>query len=142
MTTTLAYLPELQNINRNALMELTQRGFGGSLSGDSFSCLHGDLMTEILNRQTKRQSGPHCAGFSTGIGKVNTWVATFYFRATVRQTVSDKIQLNTSTDHKECTPGARRLHSDNVKLLKEKMKSYGTTVWCRKNRLVPEMLDI
>ena len=39
-------------------MDLAQRGFGGSLSGDSFSCLHGDLKKEIFNGQTKRQTGP------------------------------------------------------------------------------------
>ena len=31
------YLRELQGINNNAMMNLTQRGFGVSLSGDSFS---------------------------------------------------------------------------------------------------------
>ena len=41
------------------MIDLTQRGFGGSLSGDLFSCLHGDLVTEIFNGQTKRQAGPH-----------------------------------------------------------------------------------
>ena len=40
------------------MMDLAQRGFGGSLSGDSFSCLHGDLKKEIFNGQTKRQTGP------------------------------------------------------------------------------------
>ena len=46
------------------MMDLTYRGFSGSLSGDSFCCLHGDLITEIFNGQTKRQAGSHCAGFS------------------------------------------------------------------------------
>ena len=63
------YLRELQRINNKAIIGLTQRG---SLLGDSFSCLHGDLITEIFNGQTKRQAGPHCAGFSTVISKVNT----------------------------------------------------------------------
>ena len=120
------YLGELQRINSNAMMDLTQHGFGGSLSGDSFSCLHGDLITKIFTGQSKRLAGPQYAGFSVVIAKVNTWVATSHIHAKVRQTLSDKIQLNTSTNHKECTPGARRLHNNNVKLLKEKLKSYGT----------------
>ena len=33
------YLRELQSINNNAMMNLTQRGFGDSLSGNSFSLL-------------------------------------------------------------------------------------------------------
>ena len=52
------------------MIDLTQRGFGGSLSGDLFSCLHGDLVTEIFNGQTKRQAGPHWTGFSTDIAKL------------------------------------------------------------------------
>ena len=41
-----------------------------------------------------------------------------------------KIQINTSTNHKECTPGARRLHKNKVKLLKEKLKIYETDPFC------------
>ena len=47
------YLQELQRINSNAIMDLTQRVFGGSLSGVSFSCLHGYLITEIFSERTK-----------------------------------------------------------------------------------------
>ena len=39
-----------------------------------FPPLH-DIITKILNEQTKRQEGPHCARFSTDITRVNTWVA-------------------------------------------------------------------
>ena len=35
------------------MMDLTQHGFGGSLSGDSFSCLGGDLSTEIFHEKQK-----------------------------------------------------------------------------------------
>ena len=86
------------------MMDLMQHGFGDSLSGDAFSCMHGDLMTEIFNRQTKRQAGSQYAGFNTDIAKVNTCVPIFHIHAKVRQTLSDKIQLNISTNHKECTP--------------------------------------
>ena len=44
------YLRELQCINSNAIMDLTQRVFGGSLS---FSRLHGYLITGIFSEQTK-----------------------------------------------------------------------------------------
>ena len=84
------YLRELQRFNSNAMVNLMQRGFGGSLSCDLFSCLHGVLITEIFNGQTKRQSSPHCAGFSTDIAKVNTWVATSHIHEKLRQTHSEK----------------------------------------------------
>ena len=32
--------------------------------------IHGDLVTEIFNGQTKRQTGPHGSGFSTNIDTV------------------------------------------------------------------------
>ena len=119
------YLRELQSIDSNAMMDLAQRGFGGSISGDSFSCLHGDLIKGKFNRQPKSQAGPHCAGFSTDIAKVTTCVATSHVHTKFTQTLSEKIQLNTSTNHKECTPVAIRLHNKNGELLKEKLKSYG-----------------
>ena len=82
-------------------MNLTQRGFGGSLSGDSFSYLHGDLIAEIINGKRKRQTGVYCVRFRTYFVKVNTWVASYHIPEEVRQTLLDKIQLNTSTSHKE-----------------------------------------
>ena len=115
------YLRQLQRINSNAMMNLTQRDFGGSLSGDSFSFLYGDLITKIFNWQTERQAGPHCAGFSADIAKVNTWVGTSHVHAKVRQRLADWIQLNKSKIHKECTPGTGRLYKNNVELFKEKL---------------------
>ena len=104
--------------------------FGGSLSCDFFFCLHGVFITEIFNEQTKRQAIPNCAEFSTDIAKVNTWVATSHIHEKLRQALSGKIQLNTSTDHKKGTPGARRLHNNNDELpppqKKKKLKSYET----------------
>ena len=119
------YLRELQSIDSNAMMGLAQCGFGGSFSGDSFSCLHGDLIKEKFNRQTKSQAGPHCARFNTDIAKVTTCVATSHVHKKFTQNLSEKIQLNTSTNHKECTPVAIRLHNKNGELLEEKLKSCG-----------------
>ena len=117
------YLRELQRFNSNAMVNLMQRGFGGSLSCDLFSCLHGVLITEIFNGQTKRQSSPHCAGFSTDIAKVNTWLLHLISMKNSGKLIRKKIQLNTSTDHKECTAGARRLRNNNADFLKEKLLS-------------------
>ena len=83
------YLRELQSINNNAMVNLVQCGFGDSLSGYLFFCVH-VIITNILNKQTKRQECPHSARFSTYIGKVNTWVATSHIHAKVRQHLSEK----------------------------------------------------
>ena len=65
------YLRTLQRERSKAVADLDERGFGGSLSGLPFTSLHGGL---IFNGQTKHQAGPHAAGFSTDINKVNDWV--------------------------------------------------------------------
>ena len=65
------YLRTLQSERSKTVADLDERGFGGPLSGQPFTSLHGDLITEIFNGQTKRQAGPHAAGFSTDINKVN-----------------------------------------------------------------------
>ena len=58
------YLRFLEANNILATSHLKERGFGGSLSGQPFLAIHGDLVTEIFNDQTKRQAGPHASGFS------------------------------------------------------------------------------
>ena len=83
------YLRKVQSINNNALVNLAQCGFGDSLSGYLFFCVH-VIITNILNKQTKRQELPHCTRFSTDIAKVNTWVATSHIHAKVRQDLSEK----------------------------------------------------
>ena len=49
---------------------------GGSLSGDPFSSLHGDLPTELFHRETECTCGPFRSGFSTSNESVNNWVQT------------------------------------------------------------------
>ena len=83
------YLRKVQSINNNALVNLAQCGFGDSLSGYLFFCVH-VIITNILNKQTKRQEFPHCTRFSADIAKVNTWIATSHIHAKVRQHLSKK----------------------------------------------------
>ena len=57
-------LEKLQTENPMAYEDLTSRGFGGSISGQTFSAIHGDLITELFNMETKSAAGPFCSGFS------------------------------------------------------------------------------
>ena len=65
-------------------------------------CLYGTI-TKNTKEQTKKQAGPHCARPSTDNAKVNTWIATSHIHAKVRQNLLEKIQFNTSVDHKGYT---------------------------------------
>ena len=67
------YLNNLKISNPQAYEDLLNRLFGGSITGQSFSTIHGDLITELFNGQTKGTAGPFRAGFSTDIGVVNSW---------------------------------------------------------------------
>ena len=59
------YLRDLERKNHPAFSEMKLRGFGGSLSGAPFSNIHGDLITEVFNGETKRSAGPYRAVYST-----------------------------------------------------------------------------
>ena len=57
-----------------AFQELEYHGYGGSITGSTFSSLHGDLLTELFNKETKGTAGPIRSGFSTNTAAVNTLV--------------------------------------------------------------------
>ena len=42
----------------------------GSITGETFSAIHGDLFTELFNKETKGTAGPFCSGFSTSTDTV------------------------------------------------------------------------
>ena len=52
------YFRFLEAYNNPAISYLKERGFGGSLSGQPFSAIQGELVTEIFHGKTKRQAGP------------------------------------------------------------------------------------
>ena len=109
------YFRTLKGKQRKAVADLDERGFGGSLSGLPFTSLHGELITEIFNSQTKHQAGPHAADFSTDIIKVNEWVQTAHIHAKLRCIFTEKIKLQTNSCRNKCTPVAWKLHVSSVK---------------------------
>ena len=50
------FLRDLQGRNHPAITDLKSRGFGGSLSGNAFSSVHGDLITEVFNGRQREVS--------------------------------------------------------------------------------------
>ena len=120
-----AYLLNLKQTNHAAFKDLEEKGMGGSISGDKFSSIHGDLVTELFNKETKGTAGPFRAGFSTDIESVNNWVNTIHIHAVLRTSLQKVLRIRTSSKHKELTEGGKILHADHVRKLKEKLLKYG-----------------
>ena len=49
------FLQNMSQENEQAFRQLSERGFGASLSGERFTSIHGDLVTELFNKQTNKQ---------------------------------------------------------------------------------------
>ena len=119
------YLQHLRNIQHPAYESLKNNGFGASISGDKFSSIHGDLITEIFNKETKGNSGPFRKGFSTDIDTVSTWVNTIHIHSQLRVALRQKLHIKTSTKHKEITSSGIMKHINHVKSLKATLRKYG-----------------
>ena len=103
---------------------MIKAGIGESLSGDNFSSILGDLITEVFNGETKQQAGPHRSDFSTNVDAVNTWIKTTNIHTKLRKKFNDTIRLTTDTHHKETTQNKMKRHSQHVKNLKDQLKKY------------------
>lgn len=112
--------------NSDAFRDLVLRGFGASYSTNSFSTVHGDLVTEYFNRETKVSTGPFRLGFSTDLCKTNKWVKNIHIHAKLRMALREKVNLKVSSTHKEITDSGKKTHHSHVNSLKKKLYDYGT----------------
>ena len=119
------YLSDLKQSNHVAFQQLQSKGMGGSITGEKVSAVHGDLITELFNKETKGTSGPFRCGFSTDIDSVNTWVNTIHIHTVLRTSLHNVLHIKTSSKHKEVTPRGKPLHAEHVKNLKNKLRGYG-----------------
>ena len=71
--------------------DLKLRGIGANYSGDKFAAVHGDLVTEYFNRETKGTAGPFRQGYSTNITTSNKWVNTVHIHAKLRMVMRGKV---------------------------------------------------
>ena len=120
-----SYILNLKQTDHEAYRELKKKGMGRSKTGQKFSAIHGDLITELFNKETKGTAGPFRAGFSTDIDAVNNWVNTIHIHAVLRVSLQKFLHVSTSSKHKELTDRGKKLHADHVRKLKEKLVSYG-----------------
>ena len=120
------YLSDLAAKGDPAIGKLIKRGIGGSLSGDKFSSIHGDLITQVFNSETKLQARPKRSGLNTNVDVVNTWIKTTHNHAKLRKKFNDTIRLTTDNHHKETTQSEMKRNSQHVKTLKDQLKKYNT----------------
>ena len=122
-----------QHVNLSALStqkseiweDLLANGFGGSMSGETFSTIHGDLITETtINREVKIRGGRMRGGYSTSEETTDVFIKTSYIMATIRSKLKEKLAYVTSSVHKEITPGSRIQHDNVVKDLTNQLREY------------------
>ena len=121
------YLRSLQSKRSKIVADLDEQSLGGCFTGLPFTSLHGNLITEIFNSQTKQQAGPNAAGFSININNVSDSIQLTRIHAKLRVYLPRKLncELITNSCHKECTPCVMKLHVPNVESLKQQLRIYG-----------------
>ena len=118
-------LQSLRKENKEEFNELKEKRFGASLTGDVFSTIHGDLVTELFNKDTKGTSGPFRCSFSINIDSVNIWVNMIHIYIMLKVALRQQLHLKASSRDKELTKSGKELHLSHVKSLKEKLSGYG-----------------
>ena len=80
--------------------DLLNDGFGGSITGQSFSTIHGDLITETtINREVKVRGGPVRGGYSTSFEANDAFIKTSHLMAKIRGKLKEKLNVLSSTVH-------------------------------------------
>ena len=78
--------------DKSIAKDLISNGYGAPSSGDSFSTIHGDLVTEHFNRKMKRTAGPFRSGYNIDIYAVNKWIKTSHIHSKMQNNVEEKIK--------------------------------------------------
>ena len=118
------FLRKLPEVNPQAFQDLLDSGFGATSTGEPFSTIHGDLVTEHFNKECKGTAGPFRSGYISNYDSVNKWIITSHIHSKLRQVQREKLRLNTSSKHKETTLNNKKLHQKHVESLKSKLKDY------------------
>eukprot|EP00794_Sanderia_malayensis_P006502 gene6502-7247_t len=118
-------LSNMKEEDPDAYDDLSIYGPGISLSGERFSSIAGDLVTEVgPNRESKIRGGPMRGGYSTSPEAVDTFYKNSHKLAKLRKIVNDQFLVKTSTAHSETTAGAKSKHEKQVTAMVEKLKTY------------------
>ena len=120
-------LEKRSNKDHPAIHKLSDKGFGASISGEKFSSILGDFVTELFNKDTKGTAGPFPCGFSANPEAVNTWVNTIHpwVHSMLHEKFKEMLLIKTTSQHKELNEGSKEIHLNHVKSLKNQLRRYG-----------------
>ena len=95
------YLNDLWRKDNFIVKDLVTNGHGATCSGDSFSTIHRDLVTEHFNKNWKEMLGlsPQVVVLMF-IYAVSIWIKTSHIHSKVRIILSKKLNVFTSQAHK------------------------------------------
>ena len=122
-------LSQEQRLNSRAYQDLLLNGHSASTTGNNFSGVSGDLLTEWFNKETKESAGPFRGGYSTQMSTINTWVRNCHIHVKVKAKLKEMLKLHTSFTHKELTPGGKKRHVKHVSSLKDTLRNYRVNVF-------------
>ena len=95
------------------------------MSGEQFSTIHGDLMTEVtINRDAKVRGGSMMGGYSTSDKTNDAFVKKSHVMAKSRSKLTEQVHLHSSCVHQELSPGSRKYNDNIVTDMKEKVLDY------------------
>ena len=80
--------------------DLKINGFAAQYSEEKFSAVHGDLVTEYYNRETKSCHGPFRLGFITNVSVMNKWVRNINSHAQLRKELRGTLSMKVNSAHK------------------------------------------
>ena len=84
---------------------------GASLTGRKFSTFPGDLVTEVtVNREVKIRGGLMRGGYSTSVETVDDFILNTHALAKLRRALKYRINVKTSSNHKEFSHGQKKMH--------------------------------
>lgn len=95
---------------------------------DVFSAIHGDLVTELFNKEIKGTCGPFPCMFNTNTDSVNTSFRRIIALIILKVSLKQQFHFKTSSKHKKLTRSGKELYSSRVKSLKKKLSGYRISI--------------
>ena len=90
------------------------------MSGEPFSTIRGDLITEVtVNQQVKIRGGPMMGGYSISDKTNNLFIKTSHAMAKVKSKLKEQVNLLSSCVLKKLSPGSRKYHDKIVTDMKK-----------------------